>query len=394
VALWDGGEHERGVADAGLSGPGMALKRSVWAIALFLNAMDASLLLGQAGKLRKVWEVDLKKNVDVRGGLAGLPVFALRFSPDGRKLAAIADVYQKGDRRKSRLLIIDTSDRSTQIRQFEVEFGVNENENGQGAALNFGWGPSTEVLYVWSTIVRLASGTTCELPHPGVLVDDDIATSFDSDPALTMTRVTFYNQSCEQQQSWDVSEAWTVLDVSLHRRLLSLLRTMLSSSSSETLIVDPFSRRVLQRWPWRHGGPFEFADSGKAVCRGGALLENDRAPAVCLGVDTGKEIGVTQKNGVAPIATSAKATRVVVSDYRRRKIPFSYEYEASFKGRYVWDFGTGRELVSWCPDSQTYANVFKPTQQITDPFRFAISPDGQYVAEGGGGIVRLYHIDP
>ena len=76
------------------------------------------------------------------------------------------------------------------------------------------------------------------------------------------------------------------------------------------------------------------------------------------------------------------------------KIPFDYEYRATFKGRYVWDFATGQELASWMPESETYANVFTPTKQVTELFRFAISPDGQFVVEGGNGIVRLYKIEP
>jgi hypothetical protein len=99
-------------------------------------------------------------------------------------------------------------------------------------------------------------------------------------------------------------------------------------------------------------------------------------------------------NGTEPIATAAHATRLVVSDYRRRKPLFDYEYRTIFKGRVIWDFGTGKVLASWLPESETYPYVSSHGEQITEPFRFAISPDGHYVAEGGNGKLRLYKIEP
>ncbi len=71
--------------------------------------------------------------------------------------------------------------------------------------------------------------------------------------------------------------------------------------------------------------------------------------------------------------TAARATRAVVSDYRRSLIPLDDAYGIRLRGQYVWDFGTGKELASWYPESETYANVFTPTKRITEQFRFAIS---------------------
>jgi hypothetical protein len=33
-------------------------------------------------------------------------------------------------------------------------------------------------------------------------------------------------------------------------------------------------------------------------------------------------------------------------------------------------------------------------ERVAAPFQVAISPDGEYIAEGGNGIVRLYKIEP
>jgi hypothetical protein len=346
---------------------------------LFLAALSGwpSLL---DGKLVKVREIDLERPP---GGLPGFPVFALRFSPDGRKLAVIADVYETRGGRKSRLLVIDMEHPSAGIRQFEVEFGILD---GVGN-LNFGWTPSGEIVYAVGTVIHLESGTTCQVPNQTVFIDNHVAMSW---------RGVFYDGNCEKRGTWDVRESWLITDVSTDRGLLSVAKESVRPSEQEGLIVDPLARKVVRRWPWKDtpGGGWEFADRGKAVCQGGAGFNVHRMPAVCRSVDTGKEIAETRRNGDLPIATAGRATRIVVSDNRRKKIPFDYEYHTTLAGRYVWDFGTRQELARWYPESQTYPNVLSPPKQITEPFRFALSPDGQYVAEGGNGVIRLYRIEP
>ena len=62
------------------------------------------------------------------------------------------------------------------------------------------------------------------------------------------------------------------------------------------------------------------------------------------------------------------------------------------KRRVVFDFMTGRELGAWRPEIQPYDVGIEPVRKRLLPF--TISPDGQYVAEGGNGIIRLYKIEP
>lgn len=376
----------------------MALRRCIWTILLVLAALGAKPPLAHGGTLHRMREVDLRKAVNRSDGGSDFPVFAIRFSPDGRKLAVIADDYETHDGGKSRLLVIDVDHPAANIRQFEVEFGILENELGRGFALNFGWAPSSEIIYAVGKVIHLVSGTTCELPNDSVFITDDLAVHAQPYPpsVYSSTLITFFNQNCEERETWDVPEAWTISDVSTDRGLLSVWRTQ-RPGKMEGLIVDPLGRKVRQRWSGKYtwGPAWEFADGGKAVCMGANVLLSDRAPAICRNVDTGEEIGETLKtNGVEPIATAARATRAVVSDYRRRKIPFDYEYTTTFKGRVVWDFATGQQLASWRPEWEAYTSLIKPEKRITEPFRFALSPDGKYVAEGGSGIIRLYRIEP
>jgi hypothetical protein len=63
----------------------------------------------------------------------------------------------------------------------------------------------------------------------------------------------------------------------------------------------------------------------------------------------------------------------------------------SLKRRLILDFGTGRVLADWKPKWQSYT-IFGHQQK--EPYRFAISPDGNLVAEGGQGSLTLYRVAP
>ncbi len=344
---------------------------------------------GAGGMLSKVWEMDLRHVVGVAKGVPEFPIYAMRFSPDGRRLAVIADVYGDGQKRKSRLVIIDTEHPQKAPREFEVDFGIRDGQ----LPLNFGWSPSGEVVYAVGTAIHLDTDRVCRLPNQTVFVSDNVAISTAPASSERSTSMVFYDGDCKEKSRWRVAESWLIEDVSQDRGVLSVMGQV-SPGEWENLIVDPITRKVLRRWPGLGGGQWRFADSGKTVCQGGQSLANDFSPAVCKDVDTGQEVARSTRNGDEPLSAAARSTRVALSDVGRRRIPFLSEYETVFHGRYVWDFGTGKELVSWNPSVQTYPNMFKPKEKVTEPFRFAISPDGLYIAEGGNGIVRFSRIEP
>ena len=56
----------------------------------------------------------------------------------------------------------------------------------------------------------------------------------------------------------------------------------------------------------------------------------------------------------------------------------------------MWDFHFKKELVRWKPRTQQAFSYASTTQ----PYRYDISPDGEYIVEGGAGTVSLYRIEP
>jgi hypothetical protein len=367
-------------------------------------------LAARAASFRKVWDLDLRKVIEVQGAshTRDLPVLALRFSPDGGKLASVVDLYGPRGKEKSHLVIIHLDQPQLNPRIFEIGGGLNYDENGPGQN-NFGWSPSGRVIYAGGGVLDTERGKRCELPWLSVFITDSLAIARDHSDfgpsrnwSVAVSHFTLFNADCQTRARWEVPEEWSIVDVSPARGLLSVSQTVQlpTRTTTEELIVDPVSGKVLQRWSASNAPRGEFADSGKAICSGSDVEAAERAPVTCWEVDSGKKISEAPTiNGGDPMANALHASRVVASDYRRRRVPFSSEIIEVFQRRVVWDFRSGKELVSWRPQFQSWdyqleLDPQKPLKHIHEPFRFAISPDGQYVIEGGNGRLHLYKIEP
>lgn len=347
----------------------------------------ALLVASWLGNLRaegppKIWELDLKKAFEAEH----LPrdqsykVMGLSFSPDAQQIAV---------RLLDKAVLIRAQDPTVVIGKFPNLIYHD----------SFGWSPDSQTIHSGGHVVHLADGTACDLPGtvlvPGFISNDRLpARVLDSpyplgrDPRPTAP-LRLYGADCKERDSWEVPRDWLINDVSAKRGLLSVWEVVPALPYGHTeLIVSPLTKSVIRSRSVAYGPIGWFADRGSALC--GANL--------CWDVDNAQVIGQAPGSGKVASASevAGRSSRVVLDDPHTSGIPFSSTFTEMSARRMVWDFRSGKTLVSWKLKFITYSTSFDLDGYNRDrkPIPCAISPDGAYVVEGGDGKIWLYKIQP
>jgi hypothetical protein len=215
------------------------------------------------------------------------------------------------------------------------------------------------------------------------------------------SRLDLLNLHCESVGTWQVAyPEWALADTSAERGLVALLtkRNVGPTPFENLLIANPVTMQIVRRWTTEEigFGYARFGEGGTAVCagdKGEDLYEDKRIPPRCARVDTGERIAEARGIvGGAPLAAADRGSRVIFSDHSHTFNIFYREYDTALKARDVWDLAKNQVIASWRPGVQSYSTAgLKPNK---GPFAFAISSDGDYVAEGGNGTLTLYKIEP
>jgi hypothetical protein len=196
--------------------------------------------------------------------------------------------------------------------------------------------------------------------------------------------------------TWPAPKEWELAAINPDRHLLAMFADHIQS---KTLVIDYPSKKVLQTrsnptWLYQNGGRSAgvwqyFADGGKTLCSVGSA-ESHPAGAECWDAGSGEKIAEFQRfTGGAPAAASDRGSRLVLTQETRFWSKRRSEI-GSYGERVVWDFRSGAELAAWETTGQ--AVVTHGTSAVIRPTPVAISSTGRYVAEGGGGILRIYEL--
>jgi len=357
--------------------------------------MVAALTRLSAASLEKVWQIDLNGVTKERGFYRDQPILAIRFSPSGRSIAIVSGWIRSSNPPavKSRLLILSAERPAIGVREFEINAGAEDHESGGQTAANLQWSPAEDAIDAAGDIVHLTGAETCQISYHGGFISSDklVARALESG---SLSHLVFFDPECRAAETWNVAESWEIEDVSAQRGLLAIW------ADGEPLVVDALLKKVVQRWPkgTMPSAFIRFADNGSAICGGDSPQKFGKAPFRCWDVASGKQIAEAPSlSGGLPFATSERVSRLIASNQAHIAHPFSHfgpdSYGEALLARVIWDFKNGKELLSWDPPLQTYRMRLINSPKLTqDHFKFAISPDGGFVVEGGNGIVRLYRI--
>ncbi len=339
-----------------------------------------------AGEMRKVWELRFSDLTESKISDPTAFVSAVSFSPDGRYLAATVWGDQARGRKTPFLVMVDLTNPRTAVRSFKVE-GPAAAEDGDSPP-TMSWSPDGGAVAV-PAIVQTGRGTGCILAHTLRAVFYDIDRVASGQASYPKSTIQFFDSICGPMGTWEIDGKWRLSDASAERHLLTLSDDI--PRQTQILVADPGEKSVIRRWALQNvdGAWPLFADRGRAVCALDGTGKN--GVAHCWDVDSGEQIARTKTGNLHwPMKTALNARRAVLSDYGWRIYAEGLESEiGSLKQRVVWDFGTGKEITSWKPRSQFSTSSGSEVKEFN---KFAISPSGDSIAEGGNGALTLYRV--
>jgi len=191
------------------------MKTRVRRISYYSTALWFAAENGNAGQLRKVWEVNLKENIkEVEHTKVLQPtVFALRFSPDGQNIAVVVEQYvPEGSKdRRSHLLVIPVPPSNASIRQFEISAGVSDLDS-LGRWESFEWTAAGDAILADGELVRLRDGSPCS-PALG-----PIENAYAEEGRIA--RFLLLDRDCRVGADWKFAGDWILNDLSMDRSLL------------------------------------------------------------------------------------------------------------------------------------------------------------------------------
>jgi hypothetical protein len=351
-----------------------------------------------AADLRKVWQFDLASSLASlsRGTSGRLPVLAMRFSPDGRRLAVEAGTYLADGRLGSHLIILNVDRPAEHPQRYDLRSAAIDSESS-GQDAGFAWSPQGDMIVVGGTLLSLADGRTCELPPMSVFLSEErlaaVPTSNADEYPRRSTLVTF-GTDCHEIDRFDLPGQWLISDSSVDRGLLLLgnLSDGTSGFSGAVVVRAAEKKVVLQLGKEMVRG--RFADWGKALCVGRVPVQHQQRAFTCYNADTGEEVGAAPTiSGGGTIASAIHSSRVVASDVRIKPMLFlDYNHDTSTSRRVVWDIHERKEVAEWKPGAQDYESPTGAGRIRRIYSSFAISSDGKSITDGGNGVVRLYRL--
>jgi dipeptidyl aminopeptidase/acylaminoacyl peptidase len=369
----------------------MATLSNIWQ--RFLGAFVLSSVFLQtaaAGTLVKLWELDLSAwNTISSENADRFSVAALSFSPDGKRIALTSAESKRENGELTGLLLVGRiGGAKGDIKSFGVPRGGMVPD----------WSPSGDAIVVNSVLIQLETGASCALPNIARFISQDqiIGQRRAAQPSRA-TDFTIFGRNCRPGEAWKTSDEWYTTDVSIERQLL-----LVNKPHEENLLVDPYNGHVVRRWsvgawPVWDGPGGQFADNGKALCNELSVSDAPKGKTLrCWKTDTGELIANAPADyATGPFATSQNSTRVVFTEVGYVKGLIRDWDTHPYKGAVVWDYATGEKLASWRPATQTWYELgLRPPKKIVEPSIFAISPDGQFIAEGGNGKLTVFRVEP
>jgi hypothetical protein len=342
-----------------------------------------------AGTLGKVWDFNISAVLGAETG-SQVGVFAIGFSRDGKQVAAVIGHSW----REESVLILDTEAPSSRRRAFPVNPMVWDWEPGLNRRID--WSPSGLQIILGNLVMNVVSGKTCSLPTINLSPGYRFVGSQVVGAQFQPPRFTSFDTDCRLNDTWEIGGATElkISDASSTSDLILVTRTTISGGGSVEL-SSLTTKSVVRQLP-PTSAITKFADNSSAIC--GATGKPWHHAIECWATKDGGVIAKSDGWKSPDVRAASASPRVVISDYSRKLDWFVdwFWYPGALSKRVIWDYRSGKQLVTWKPRNQKIQTGEFPNAVVRQeqPYRFDISPKGDYIVEGGSGTIALYNIGP
>jgi WD40 repeat protein len=342
---------------------------------------------------QKVWEVRLSEKLTEPGGwnaLKGHPIIDLAFSPDGKKIAVTMDDHYQAMIWKTHLLIVDVKTPQAPVRQFDLETCGND----------IAWSPNGGALLVCGRIVRLDDGSSCDLSpvrslaFRGVLVSHSFWLS--ADRVILFNR-TIVDLSCRAVDKWEIAGDWYVADTIPEKGWMLLRESVTRTGANgrtfpvaDYAIADRDSRRLTSGLLVQ-----VFAGSGRPVMAPGAtavcllLVRAGRSVLDCWNLPGGEVIPIAPDLTDYRVKQASRSSPRIIAERWGSHWWLLFDEIGYMANQIVLELPSGRQIASLKPHPQHGRSAGFLEDRY---FKCALSPAGDFLAEGGDGSLRIYRL--
>lgn len=333
----------------------------------------ASTLASGGNSLRQVWEFRLP---------GGQVVLDLGFSPDGSQLAVTTD---------AQLLILDVQNPTNAPRQFDLNTCGN----------HLAWSPDGNALLVCGHVVRLDTGSSCDLARNSLeRTMGNLSNNFFwlSTNQLIRGDRTTTDLACQPLEPWQAESKWHVAGTEPTRGWIVLRQWVQRTASNGS--TQPYNSYAIANRDSHaltsglflidtFGDNTVVAPGASAVCSTVYHPGQSKPTLGCWNMPNGSSIPVAAELKDYVITRASERSAVVVAERPK------YDFWGSFFGEIpdyfnliVFDIGSGHRLASLKARRQHVAS-----SNLRNWFFYsALSANGDLLAEGGDGHVRLLQL--
>lgn len=357
----------------------------------WLVVLAAGAGLSSGGSLVPIWQLNLARWNGHRTDL--FPVDGISFSPDGTAVAftSFEGTGEAAGARPSRqVLVAKIGATGDAVRSY-----ANPSPGGTAS-----WSPDGKFLFVNGALVNIDSGASCRVPGGfGFTARGELIGRVAGKARSPRTEIWFYGDDCRPVRQIATRENWRVQAYSPEKNLV-----LASTPGGEAVLISASDGSTVRRWQTgadtgHTGANGRFGDAGAAIC-GVARDVRDSAgelSARCWATEDGRLLARPPTDHAGgPVVTSSHSKRVVSLDFA--SIPVLGLVPGlnpkPYLGALVWDSSSGEKIVWWRPELQSFNRNAKGEARNKQPNSLALSPDGSLLAEGGGGKLIIYKIQP